>query len=129
MVLALSTAALVAVSSPAFVASFGGYDQRNDPGTRWERFDLVIENTTDADRSVGLCPSDADMVLLTNQRSTRSAFAVKFDDASWSFGCDEKMVAAGESVTIGLFFRPGFEFGPRRSINVETSVGSFVLNP
>ena len=129
MVLAVSAAAILAVSSPAFVGSFGGYDQRNDPGTRWERFDLMIENTTEVERSIGLCTSDADMVLLTNQRSARSAFAIKLDDDNWSFGCDEKVVAPGESVKIGLFFRPGFEFGPRRTINVETNVGSFVLNP
>ena len=129
MAMTILTAAVLTVSSPAFVGSFGGYDQRNDPGTRWERFDLVIENTTGNERAIGLCADDADMTLLTNQRSTRSAFAIKLDDANWSFGCEEKLVAAGESVTIGLFFRPGFEFGPRRTINVETNVGSFVLNP
>ena len=129
MMLAVLNAALLSLTQPAFAGSFGGYDERNDPGTRWERFDLVITNNTEAERSIGLCPRDADMILKTHQRSTRSAFAVKVDDEDWSFSCAEKLVAPGENVTFGMFFRPAFATGPSRTIEVDTNVGRFLLNP
>ncbi|GMN01289.1 hypothetical protein [Erythrobacter sp. MTPC3] len=127
MLMSAFTALAVAASPPAIVGSFGGYDERNDPGTRWERFDLVLTNTGTDTQTVSLCPADADMVLQNHRASTRNAFAIKFDDEAWSFSCDEQELAAGESTTVGMFFRPGDETGPSRKIEVATSVGNFIL--
>ncbi len=127
MFLAISSALLLGTTGAPFVGSFGGHDRVIEGRTRWERFDLVVTNTTDAERRIGLCPGNAEMTQLTSQGSSHSAFAVKFDDEGWSFSCDEKSVAAGESVTIGVFFRPRYEPGTRRSVTVDTSVGSFII--
>ncbi|WP_209347804.1 hypothetical protein [Pontixanthobacter sp. CEM42] len=123
--LSLITAAALA-ATPAVVGTFGGYEQSIGE-TRWERFDLVLTNNSAEQQSVSLCPTDADMVLQTHQKSTRSAFAVKFDDQDWSFNCTSKDLAAGETLTLGMFFRPAFQPGPSRKIEVKTSVGSYIL--
>ena len=123
--LALLSAALLAPAS-GVVGNFVGYEERN-AATRWERFDLALINTTDATQTVSLCPTDADVVLQTHQRSTQSAFALKFDDDSWTFNCTSKELEAGNTLTLGMFFRPAFEPGPSRRIELKTSVGSYIV--
>lgn len=118
--------AIALAQAPAVVGTFAGYEERN-AGTRWERFDLELTNTTSVVQTVSLCPPDADMVLETHQKSTRSAFALKFDDQAWTWNCTSKELAAGSTLKLGMFFRPAFTTGPSRKIEVTTSVGKFIL--
>nr|WP_298928323.1 hypothetical protein [uncultured Erythrobacter sp.] len=120
-------ALLASAAAPAFSGEFGGYHFDRTTPNRWERFDLVLTNETDETETVGTCPKQAEMVLKTTQASRSSAFAIKFEDDSWSFGCSSRSVQPGESITLSLYFRTAFEGGERRDIFVETSAGDFVI--
>lgn len=124
--LAMLAVATSPTPTPTFTGEMVGYKQRND-NSRWERFDLQLTNETDEAQELGICAKHADMVLRTKQASTRSAFAIKFDDEAWSFGCKTRSIAAGESTTVSMYFRPAFEFGPSRYISLKTNKGDFLI--
>lgn len=68
MMISAFTALALAAPLPAVVGSFGGYDRRIDPGARWERFDLILTNETEEAQTVSVCPTDADLALMTKQK-------------------------------------------------------------
>ncbi len=124
---AIAMMAVATAPAPVFTGEFVGYKKRQQIEARWERFDLKLTNNSKGEQKLGVCPMDADIVLKTRQASQWSAFAIKFDKEDWSFGCEERAIAPGESTTLSLFFRPDFEPGPQRYISVKTTKGDFLV--
>ncbi|MCK0128193.1 hypothetical protein [Erythrobacter sp. F6033] len=114
-------------ASPTFSGEFSGYHFDQTTPNRWERFDLVLTNETEAVSEIKVCPNQAQMVMRDHQRSEIGAFAIKFDDANWSYSCETRSVDAGESVTLKLFFRARHAPGPQRDVTVQTSAGDFMI--
>lgn len=113
-------------------ADYVGFDQRIDD-SRWSRYDFALTNHSAEQQSVTLCPPDAVMALNSHRREEVPAFAIKFDDSSWSYNCTERELAPGERTVLGVFFRPGFDYeSTRRASSFDIVIGandlSFVMS-
>jgi len=101
-------------------AVYAGSEFRNDQ-SQWGRYDLVLFNAADEPSEVALCPDHPEMVVALDpsvardQEVREAGFAIKFGDDDWSFNCSARTLAPGESVRLGLFFRPDWSngYGPR----------------
>lgn len=134
MPLSFASALLLAASSTTGVsAEFDGYQRRLDTLTTWERLDIVITNNAEEAQTLSLCPNDASRIFRTHRTVTNTAFALKFDDQSWSFNCAATELDPGQRLTLGLFFRPEVRWRLNRDteaerfLSVETSLGDFTF--
>lgn len=129
----LSAATLVLAPATEVSAEFDGYRRRNDGSTEWERFDVVLANGTDEARSLSLCAADARQIYRTHRVLANPAFAFRFGDENWNHGCGATEIPAGQSVRIGVYFRPGWSFDALengqtdRSILINTSLGQITF--
>lgn len=129
MITGLAAATLLANSSFVLSAQPSGYHHYispNAPG--WERFDVMLTNTTDEARELSVCPSAARMTSDTVRSPKFGAFAISFDEEDWTFNCSTRSLAPGEKVEVGMFFRLQAYQSRNRSIALETNLGSFVLD-
>lgn len=132
---ALSAATLTISPGPApdVTAAFDGYRRRSDEATAWERFDVVLSNTTQEPRTLSLCPSKASQIFRTHRTFTNAGFAIGFDGKGWDFNCGSRVIAPGTSVKVSVYFREVWSTFPyeneafERSVLIRTSLGDIAI--
>lgn len=125
--------ALVSVPIDDVNAEFEGYDWRIDQLRTWERLDVSLTNTSGQSQSFSVCPSDAKLLVQSHRVEATNAFAIKFDDESWSHNCKARELAPGQSVKLGVYFRSDARWQNHREVNadrflsIDTSLGNIAF--
>lgn len=138
--MALSTLAAlllgaISITTPVS-ADFVGYEFNDADNALWERFDVRLTNTASDETRLALCPTESKLLVAEPLGGSRTrtlsmtGSAVALDDSAWDFDCAERILPAGESVTVSLFFRSWVNSWNRRwgrSVVLSTSLGDFFV--
>lgn len=127
--LAMMSAPLLAGS--AVTADFGGY-KYNNLGSRWTRYDYLLTNSGTEPQQLSVCPSDIEISVHSHRVERENAFALSFDNEPWSYGCEQRQLAPGETVTVGAFFLEWWTYldTSRRRLKLvkaDTNLGTYTL--
>lgn len=104
----------------------------------FERYDVRLTNTAGEEATLSLCPPDSRLLVAepvgrsgTRTRTTgMTASALALDGSAWDFDCVDRVLAAGESATVSIYFRSWVNNWNRRfgrSVVLSTSLGEFFV--
>lgn len=123
-----SVIAMIGMAYSPFYVSLVDVDKRVAPMefSSFERWTFNLTNSDSVDRSVSICPRNIDRIASDPAKTTQQAFAVAFGDEAWNYKCVDRMIAAGELVSLKVYTRPYGRAGSERTIVIRDMDGAII---